>query len=221
MRPNPTFRSLWRPILWTGMERIPGALWILLILMLVVMGLMLAGDYIATVLIVAAGTVGTVYLRKIAEKDPQLFRVWFRRLPHKTAYPARRTRIASAGGTRTRNARPIAARSGRAGKKPGSQPGRGGTISAKLRAGGRRLQARLVAIQHVLEFSRLNWLSSRSWRSREATKEASFEPGSASRPQKGSEAQTGATEALSGAAPVGRDANAAAAPATLTESGKG
>ena len=171
MRPNPVFPSLWRPVLWMGMERIPGALLILLTFLLVMMGLMLAGDYIATVLIVASATVGTVYLQRIAEQDPQFFKVWFRRLPRDTIYPARRTRIASTGrggtergGTRrvSVDASPVRGTGRKAAGKPPPPPSASPSASASARTPMNRL--------HALQRSAGRWVAmieqsrKRGWR---------------------------------------------------------
>ena len=112
MRPNPIFRALWRPVLWMGMERVPGAVWILIVMLFILMGLLFAGDYPATVLIVAGGVAGWVSLQKLAETDPQFFRVWFRQMPRNAVYPARRTRIATTGREWKRKAREEAAEPG-------------------------------------------------------------------------------------------------------------
>ncbi len=145
---NPIFRSLWQPVLWMGMERVTGASWVLFILFLVIMGLMFAGAYLVTLLIVAGGVAGGVYLAKLAEQDPQFTRVALRRtLRYRDIYPACRTRIATVG------------REIRFGKLSGSSPPvrrkttgadkflRGAAILMKLQALWRHMRDRLAAMK--------------------------------------------------------------------------
>ena len=89
MHPNPLYPSLIRPPLWMGMERIPGALLVLGTVAMTLTSLMLAGNYIAAVLIVATGAGLTVGFAWIAERDPAFFRVLGRRLRYDDIHPAR------------------------------------------------------------------------------------------------------------------------------------
>ena len=149
--PNPIHRALWRPVLWMGTERIPGALWLLLIILLVLMGVMLAGVWIVTTLIVAGGVAGFVSLQKLAEKDPQMTRVFLRKtLRYRGIYPACRTRIASHGRQTPRTERGTATR---VGAGPGNAPRdiwqagqRLAALKAKLRGLGRVTQDRLSTV---------------------------------------------------------------------------
>lgn len=116
---NPIFRSLTRPVLWMGMERVPGALLVLGTGMLTLTGLMFAGDYVVTALVVAVAAAGMVGLKKLAERDPQACRVILRRLQRRDIYPARKTTIAIPGRNRAVVSllRPVTSPPG--GNKPG------------------------------------------------------------------------------------------------------
>ena len=72
---NPVRRSLTRPVLLGGMERVP------LVLVLFVAGVLVMLQTPATVLsgLLVAGA-GVVVLRRVAEHDPQYFHVLYRRL---------------------------------------------------------------------------------------------------------------------------------------------
>ncbi|WP_419739482.1 VirB3 family type IV secretion system protein [Ruegeria sp.] len=101
MHPNPIYRSLTRPILWMGMERVPGALLVLGTGTLALAGLMLAGNYIATALILGAGGASTVGFARLAEHDPAFFRTLARRLKYDDIYPARVSVIDTTTGQRS------------------------------------------------------------------------------------------------------------------------
>jgi len=149
--PNPIHRALWRPVLWMGTERIPGALWLLLIILLVVMGVMLAGVWVVTTLIVAGGVAGFVSLQKLAEKDPQMTRVFLRKtLRYRGIYPACRTRIASHGRQSPRTRRkprpPVGAGPGIAPRDIWQAGRRIASLRAKLMALGHAARERLGAV---------------------------------------------------------------------------
>jgi len=88
MRPFYISRSLYRPVTWMGMERIPGALWILTFAILGLTGFMYAKAYISTAILVAIGAAGTVGLRKLSEYDPAFFKVLIQRKNYQDNYPA-------------------------------------------------------------------------------------------------------------------------------------
>ncbi len=78
---NPVHKSLVRPILLGGMERVP------LVIVLLVAGLFVLLQTPATVvsgLLIAV--VGIVVLRRIAEWDPEYFHVLYRRLKYGRHY---------------------------------------------------------------------------------------------------------------------------------------
>ena len=87
-RPFEIRRSLYRSVIWMGMERIPGALWVLCFGMLCLMGFMYAKAYIITACLVVVGAIGTIGLRKLAEYDADLFKVLNRRKSYQDNYPA-------------------------------------------------------------------------------------------------------------------------------------
>ena len=88
MRPLLIRRSLYRPVTWMGMERIPGALFVLCFAGLGLMGFMYAKAYISTGFLVVCAAAGAVGLRKIAEYDPIFFKVINQRKNYQDSYPA-------------------------------------------------------------------------------------------------------------------------------------
>ena len=88
MRPAFIRKSLYRPVTWMGMERLPGALWIVVMGILSLMGLMYAKAYITTAVMVAFAGVGVSALRRLAEFDAAFFKVVFRRKDYQDIYPA-------------------------------------------------------------------------------------------------------------------------------------
>ena len=153
--PNPIHRALWRPVLWMGAERITGALWVLLVILLVLMGLMLAGVWIVTTLILAGGLAGFVYLQKLAETDPRMTRVFLRStLRYRGIYPACRTRIASHG-RETRRA--ALAQPGTPGAAAGAGPGRPGTTARDALRAGRRGAALAAKLKTLGDALRRAW----------------------------------------------------------------
>ena len=89
MEDHVIFRSLTRAPRWMGMERIPGALWVLGSGMLILTGLMYAGAFGLTALVAALCAAGITGLRRLGDHDPVFFRVAFRRLRYRDIYPAR------------------------------------------------------------------------------------------------------------------------------------
>jgi type IV secretory pathway TrbD component len=88
MRPFSISRSLYRPVTWMGMERIPGALWLLTFGILGLTGIIYAKAYISSLILVAICVAGTVCLRKLAEYDPAFFKVLIQRKNYQDSYPA-------------------------------------------------------------------------------------------------------------------------------------
>lgn len=88
MRPLLIRRSLYRPVTWMGMERVPGALFVLCVAGLSLMGFMYAKAYITTAILVAVAGAGAVGLRKLAEYDPIFFKVMIQRKNYQDSYPA-------------------------------------------------------------------------------------------------------------------------------------
>ena len=88
MRPAPISKSLYRPVTWMGMERIPGALWIIMTAILSFMGFMYAKAYITTIILVALAGVGVSVLRRIAEYDAAFFKVIIQRKNYQDSYPS-------------------------------------------------------------------------------------------------------------------------------------
>ena len=87
-RPYAIKRSLYAPVIWMGMERVPGAIWILSCGVLILMGFMYAKAYVMTLALVCLGAVGMVGLRKLADYDPFFFPVIWRRKDYQDIYPA-------------------------------------------------------------------------------------------------------------------------------------
>lgn len=71
-----------------GMERYPGAIWVLCIAILSLMGIMYAKAYVLTIVIVCIGGAGSMGLKRLAEYDPSFFKIMFQRLKYEDNYPA-------------------------------------------------------------------------------------------------------------------------------------
>lgn len=95
MEDRPIFRSLTRAPRWMGMERVPGALWVLGAGMLILTGLMYAGAFVSSALVAAAAAGGIAGLRRLGDHDPVFFQVAVRRLRYRDIYPARVPRRAA------------------------------------------------------------------------------------------------------------------------------
>ena len=88
MRPAPISKSLYRPVTWMGMERIPGALWIIMTAILSLMGFMYAKAYFTTLILVSLAGVGVSVLRRIGEYDAAFFKVIIQRKNYQDSYPS-------------------------------------------------------------------------------------------------------------------------------------
>ena len=88
MRPAPISKSLYRPVTWMGMERVPGALWIIMTAILSLMGFMYAKAYFTTLILVSLAGVGVSVLRRIGEYDAAFFKVIIQRKNYQDSYPS-------------------------------------------------------------------------------------------------------------------------------------
>ena len=88
MRPAPISKSLYRPVTWMGMERVPGALWIIMTAILSLMGFMYAKAYFTTLILVSLEGVGVSVLRRIGEYDAAFFKVIIQRKNYQDSYPS-------------------------------------------------------------------------------------------------------------------------------------
>jgi type IV secretory pathway TrbD component len=88
MRPAPISKSLYRSVTWMGMERIPGALWIITTAILILMGFMYAKAYVTTLILVSLAGVGVSVLRRIGEYDAAFFKVIIQRKNYQDSYPS-------------------------------------------------------------------------------------------------------------------------------------
>ena len=88
MRPAPISKSLYRPVKWMGMERVPGALWIIMTAILSLMGFMYAKAYFTTLILVSLAGVGVSVLRRIGEYDAAFFKVIIQRKNYQDSYPS-------------------------------------------------------------------------------------------------------------------------------------
>lgn len=78
---NPVHKSLVRPILLGGMERVP------LVIVLFIAGLFVLIQTPATVVSgILIAVIGIIVLRRTAESDPEYFRVLYRRLKYGRYY---------------------------------------------------------------------------------------------------------------------------------------
>lgn len=80
------------------MERYPGAIWVLCIAMLTLMGIMYAKAYLFTLVIVCVGGTGAFGLKRLAEYDPSFFNIMVKRLKYEDSYPAHQRRKAQQDG---------------------------------------------------------------------------------------------------------------------------
>ena len=88
MRPAPISKSLYRHVKWMGMERVPGALWIIMTAILSLMGFMYAKAYFTTLILVSLAGVGVSVLRRIGEYDAAFFKVIIQRKNYQDSYPS-------------------------------------------------------------------------------------------------------------------------------------
>lgn len=93
MRPLMIRRSLYRPVIWMGMERIPGALYVVCVACLGLMGFMYAKANILTLVLIAFAAAGAIGLRKLAEYDPSFFKVINQRKNYQDNYPAHKSTL--------------------------------------------------------------------------------------------------------------------------------
>jgi hypothetical protein len=71
-----------------GMERVPGALWIIMTAILSLMGFMYAKAYFTTLILVSLAGVGVSVLRRIGEYDAAFFKVIIQRKNYQDSYPS-------------------------------------------------------------------------------------------------------------------------------------
>lgn len=88
MRPFYIRRSLYRAVIWMGMERVPAIVYVMCLGFLGVTGVIYAKAYLATGIIVAIASAGTFALRKIAVYDPFFFKIINKRKNYEDNYPA-------------------------------------------------------------------------------------------------------------------------------------
>ena len=87
-RESPIYRSLYRPVLWMGVERMVAIIFILSLGCLIAMAAMYAKAWAETVMLIAAASIGFALLRRRNLKDGMYFRLLWHRRNFEDSYPA-------------------------------------------------------------------------------------------------------------------------------------
>ena len=88
IRQFPIFRSLYKPVLWMGVERMVAIIFILSAGSLIAMAAMYAKAWTETAILIAAASIGFALLKRRNLKDGMYFRLLWHRRNFEDSYPA-------------------------------------------------------------------------------------------------------------------------------------